>query len=223
MAMKQPPVRMSAAVLCVLDEVCAIKTILFSLLLIGSAPLAAGVAPGDPGLPETKSTADSQIAVDVTAAVETPLDYGAMSHQELTSLGTRWDTLSAEQRMALLREVKLRMAQQKVPDGVLMIRTQRRYGRLVRQSDGSVLRIETRVVQVRPANPTQNPGRRSFGVGFERRTAVAGAENRDASEQRDDAQGSQNEVNADTELPLQSPRTVPSSAPPAVLVNNRKP
>lgn len=40
----------------------------------------------------------------------------------------------------------------------------RRYGRLVRKADGSVVRIETQVVRIQGADP-----RRAYGVGFERR------------------------------------------------------
>jgi hypothetical protein len=96
-------------------------------------------------------------------------DFSNSTHHELTELGARWDELSDLERRLLLREVKLRMAQRKDSDGVLMIRTQRRYGRIYRNSDGRVLRIETQVVQVRPL---EGAGQRTgFGVGFERRSA----------------------------------------------------
>lgn len=116
-------------------------------------------------------------AGDVEAAtVSQPLDYSEKSDVELTRLGARWDELSKPERDALLREVKLRMAQRKDADGVLMIRTQRRYGRIYR-SDGRYLKIETKVVQVRPADPDAIAngvdGPREFGVGFEKRTARA--------------------------------------------------
>lgn len=97
-------------------------------------------------------------------------DYSTSTHNELTALGARWDELADTERRALLREVKLRMAQRKDADGVLMIRTQRRYGRIFRHSDGRVLRIETQVVQVRPVAPGEGPS--GFGVGYERRSAV---------------------------------------------------
>lgn len=103
-------------------------------------------------------------------------DYSSYSHHQLTELGTRWDELGEAERRALLQEVKHRMAQQKDADGVLQIRTQRRYGRIVRQSDGRVLRIETQVVEVRPVRRPPSP-ERSFGVGFENRTkAESGTE-----------------------------------------------
>ena len=60
-------------------------------------------------------------------------DYSTSTDYELTSLGARWDELSGPERAALLREVKLRMARRKDANGVLMIRTQRRYGRVLRR------------------------------------------------------------------------------------------
>lgn len=98
--------------------------------------------------------------------------YAEKTHQELTELTAQWDSLDDSQRRALLTEVKMRMARSKGRDGVIRIRTQRRYGRIIRKSDGSVLRIETRVVRVRPARP----GKESYGVGFERRVARKEAE-----------------------------------------------
>jgi len=109
------------------------------------------------------------------APVEVP-DYSSFSHHQLTELGARWDELGEGERRALLQEVKHRMARQKGSDGVLQIRAQRRYGRIVRQSDGRVLRIETQVVEVRPVPRPPSP-ERSFGVGFENRNrAENGAE-----------------------------------------------
>ena len=96
-------------------------------------------------------------------------DYSKKTHHELTELSTRWDELDSAQRRALLQEVKLRMARSKGAENVLTIRTQRRYGRIVRKSDGRVLRIETQVVQVRPARPQAADVQPGFGVGFERR------------------------------------------------------
>lgn len=101
-----------------------------------------------------------------------PLDYGDRSDYQLTELGARWDDLSRPEREALLREVKLRMAQRKDADGVLMIRTQRRYGRIYR-SNGRYLKIETKVVRVRPSTVAPGQGPNEFGVGFEQRTASA--------------------------------------------------
>lgn len=100
------------------------------------------------------------------------LDYDRKSDYELTRLGARWDELSVPERQALLKEVKLRMAQRKDADGVLMIRTQHRYGRVYR-GNGRYLKIETKVVRVRPAGgATKSAGTTGFGVGYEQRNST---------------------------------------------------
>jgi hypothetical protein len=134
-----------------------------------------------------------------------PLDYTDKSDIELTRLGARWDDLSKPERDALLREVKLRMAQRKDADGVLMIRTQRRYGRIYRSEDGRYLKIETKVVRVRPAGPGSRSdgaqGPKEFGVGFEQRTANEGDPPENVSEGK------------------QTPNDVAAEAPPVMRVN----
>jgi len=95
-------------------------------------------------------------------------DYSKSTDHELTRLGARWDSLSAPERESLLREVKLRMAQRKDSDGVLMIRTQRRYGS-VYGGKGRYLKIETKVIRVRPSSGSTSSA--GFGTGFEQRNA----------------------------------------------------
>jgi hypothetical protein len=104
--------------------------------------------------------------------------YADHSDQELTSIAADWEALSEDERRALLTEMRGRMAAKK-DDGdgrVIAIRTQRRYGRLVRQPDGSLVRVETteQVVQYRRV-PEGEAGDRAFGVGFERRAGEAPA------------------------------------------------
>jgi hypothetical protein len=96
--------------------------------------------------------------------------YAQMSNEELTTLTTTWDQLSQEERRALLTEVRLRMAQTERP--IIQIKTERRYGRVIQNPDGSVVRIETReqLVQYRRA-PDDDNEQRAFGVGFEQRIA----------------------------------------------------
>ena len=131
-------------------------------------PVAHARAPEEPAANPAK-TAD---AIPLGEAVEALIpDYSQLTHHQLTRIGARWDELDELERRGLLQEVKLRRARQKGKEGVLQIRTQRRYGRLVRRSDGQVLRIETKVVQLKPRRV--NPAERSFGVGFERRHAEA--------------------------------------------------
>ena len=108
-------------------------------------------------------------------------DLSQRSDTELTALTAQWSQLSPEQRRRLLAEVRGRMVnnrQVQRPQGVVV---QRRYGRVVRKSDGSVV-VQTRVVQIRPrqdprlsAGSTSNNGeaaapRVTFGIGFEQRT-----------------------------------------------------
>jgi hypothetical protein len=108
-------------------------------------------------------------------------DLSQRSDSELTALTAQWSQLSPEQRRRLLAEVRGRMVnnrQVQRPQGVVV---QRRYGRVVRKSDGSVV-VQTRVVQIRPrqdprvsASSTANNSdaaapRVTFGIGFEQRT-----------------------------------------------------
>lgn len=120
---------------------------------------------------------EANLPVSTPQLVNSPLqpappDYSGSTDHELTRLGARWDSLSAPEKEALLREVKLRMAQRKDSDGVLMIRTQRRYGR-VYSGNGRYLKIETKVIRVRPSSGRNgNDGDSAgFGTGFEQRNA----------------------------------------------------
>ena len=138
-----------------------------------AVPAAADAAPEPSGVSTTEPMAMEQL-------VDSPLrrlpDYSNVSDHELTRLGAEWDDLNKDEKEALLREVKMRMAQRKDRDGVLMIRTQRRYGRVY--GGGQYLKIETKVVRITPGssatsgNPEGSAAGRGFGVGFEQRTAA---------------------------------------------------
>lgn len=108
-------------------------------------------------------------------------------------MASNWDGLDAATRRTLLKEMQRRMASARrarsgnrnpeVGQGVLQIRTERRFGRRVRQSDGSLVTIETRVVRVRQraaatgqsvvteVTADQRAAER-FGLGFEQRSAA---------------------------------------------------
>jgi hypothetical protein len=114
------------------------------------------------------------------AAPEAPLpSYAAYSNEALTELTARWDTLNVHERRALLTEVRQRMALPSAGSAPrLQIRTERRYGRIIRRADGRLIRIETQVVHVRPApgmtvvvDERSNTGS-GFGTGFEHRSGV---------------------------------------------------
>ena len=96
------------------------------------------------------------------AAEPTPVSYASVSDQELTDIAARWDDLDAQQRRAVLSEVKMRMKRNGTAQGVLRVKVGRRYGTVVRRADGTTatLRIEVRSVR---------KGSQGFGVGFERR------------------------------------------------------
>ncbi len=96
--------------------------------------------------------------------------YADRTDDELTQIAAGWEQLSQDERRELLAEVRTRMAkagETAVP--IVRIQTQRRYGRIVRQPDGSVLHIEERrgTVEYRPM-PEDAAGR-PFGIGFEHR------------------------------------------------------
>ena len=91
------------------------------------------------------------------------VSYASVSDEDLTAIAARWDDLDAQQRRALLSEVKLRMKRNGTADGVLQVNVRRRYGKVVRHPNGATatLRVEVRSVR--------KPGSQDFGVGFEQR------------------------------------------------------
>ncbi len=106
--------------------------------------------------------------------------YAEHTDVELTATAADWETLSEDDRRALLTEMRSRMALKKDAGKVIAIKTQRRYGRIVRKPDGSLVRIETTEHLVRfqrvpdgvsEAASDELPGTagQAFGVGFEAR------------------------------------------------------
>ncbi len=95
--------------------------------------------------------------------------YAEKTDLELTQLAAGWEVLSDEQRRALLTEIKARMHANSAKRGVLTIKTERRYGRIVRRPDGSLVRIETTEQVVRYQAVPEGAADRPFGVGFEQR------------------------------------------------------
>jgi hypothetical protein len=107
--------------------------------------------------------------------------YASRTDEELTKIAADWEQLSLDERRALLSEVRSRMADARVAVPVVRIETQRRYGRIVRQPDGTVLHIERRegTVEYRPLPQDaeerplpQDAEGRPFGIGFEHRVGV---------------------------------------------------
>ncbi|MGK0224408.1 MAG: hypothetical protein ACI9ON_003661 [Limisphaerales bacterium] len=118
-------------------------------------------------------------------------DLNNKTDQELTELTARWGDLSPAERRILLAEVRTRMQlrrQQTIRQHsgrqqtriVPKVRVTRRYGRIVRKEDGTVV-VQTQTIdpqgrqtvseQPAPAQPTtgRRNGRVTFGFGFERR------------------------------------------------------
>jgi len=150
-------------------EVRIIKGIALVMLVAASLPGLAGAA--EPGERAGPGVASRSVANAPTKTAP----YQAHSDEQLTVLAAQWDSLDTHQRRALLTEMKSRMARGGKREPVLHIRTERRYGRIIRQPDGRVIRIETNVVRVQPVTPEMLARVRShggFGLGFEHRVGL---------------------------------------------------
>ncbi|MCR9276463.1 MAG: hypothetical protein NXH85_00720 [Pseudomonadaceae bacterium] len=138
-----------------------------------SAPAAAPVA-------KTAASNDGE-----SQAEPANISYAQSTDEQLTTMAADWSSLSAAERRALLTEVKSRMARERQNQAngqngqspTVRITTTRRFGRVVRQPDGSLVRIETSVVQVRKAE--RNADRPGFGAGFENRHSDPEVQTRD--------------------------------------------
>jgi hypothetical protein len=102
--------------------------------------------------------------------------YADKTDRELTELAAGWESLSEDERRALLTEIKARMHTNSDKAPVLTIHTERRYGRIVRQPDGSLVRIETTEHIVRYQPMPEDAGDRPFGLGFEQRAGAGGTQ-----------------------------------------------
>ncbi|MCZ6642475.1 MAG: hypothetical protein O7F71_12930 [Gammaproteobacteria bacterium] len=96
-----------------------------------------------------------------------PVSYTTKTDQELNNLLADSDSLQEGERRALFREVKLRMIRNKDQGSVISIRPEIRFGRIVRRSDGKVLRIQAGVIRIRPVPKDEQV----YGVGFKQRHA----------------------------------------------------
>ena len=103
------------------------------------------------------------VANDDSRSQPARVSYASVSDDDLTAIAARWDDLDAQQRRALLSEVKMRMKRNGTAEGVLQVNVRRRYGTVVRHSNGATatLRVEVRSVK--------KQGGQDFGVGFEKR------------------------------------------------------
>ena len=102
-------------------------------------------------------------------------DYSDKSDEELTVLTSQWADLAPADRRALLAEVRGRMnAPQQASNTIKpRVKITRRYGRIVRKSDGSVVVqtiVEPAQAETGQVSVQQGSGRITFGFGFERRS-----------------------------------------------------
>jgi hypothetical protein len=133
--------------------------------------------------------------------------YAEKTDRELTALAAGWETLSEDERRALLTEIKSRMHTNSAKAPVLTIQTERRYGRIVRQPDGSLVRIETTEHVVRFQRLPEDAGDRPFGLGFEQRVVAGGG----TPPSGDASQSPEPQPNAPS-------TTVPPTPPPVIQV-----
>lgn len=103
--------------------------------------------------------------------------YAGISNEQLAEVADRWEDLNQNQRRWFFVEVRKRLM---ATDGVPAIRigASARFGQVVRNRDGSVVRIDTTPGTARPAGTTDaRDDPRAYGLGFERRLEVqAGSE-----------------------------------------------
>lgn len=113
-----------------------------------------------------KPAADVLPGAESELPVSRPISYANATNEELDALGARWGYLSAPERRALLAEVRRRMAQGSNVSGnvgKVRIQTTRQFG-VVKRPDGTMIRVERRVIRMIPAE-------QGYGTGFEQRTA----------------------------------------------------
>ena len=124
--------------------------------LLSAGALGAAQAPSSPEQPSAPAPSEPSL-----------VSYAEATDRELTELAARWDDLSAGQRRALLSEMKLRMARHGAADGRLRIAVTRRYGTVVRHSNGATATLRIELRSLKSAQP-------SFGAGFEQRVLQEG-------------------------------------------------
>jgi len=83
--------------------------------------------------------------------------YHAKTNQELNDLLAKRSALSPIEQRMLVREVKMRMVRSRDRQGVLVMRTQRSFGRVSQRPDGSVVSSKTTVIQAQPVERASAP------------------------------------------------------------------
>ena len=133
-----------------------------------------------------KETLPSYPAENTELPQSTRVSYTNATDQELNALGAQWARLSAAERRALLAEVRMRWARDRNGSTRVRIQATRQFG-VVRQADGTTIRVERRIIRMIPAD-------KGYGAGFEQRV-----------ERRDDVPSSERGgVGSDTPVGLKS-------------------
>lgn len=91
------------------------------------------------------------------------ISYANATDLELKSLGEQWAMLSAPERRALLAEVRMRWARDHNGSTRVRIQATRQFG-VVRQPDGTTIRVERRIIRMFPVDNDKG-----YGTGFEQR------------------------------------------------------
>ena len=108
-------------------------------------------------------------ADEAPAASPPPLNpYAMLTNEQLAGVADRWDALDQDQRRWFFAEVRKRLT----ADGGaadIPIRSNVRFGQVVRARDGTVVRIGKVEVARQPRAAASRNDPRAYGFGFERR------------------------------------------------------
>lgn len=95
--------------------------------------------------------------------------YQAHTDEDLSEIASDWQSLTTEERRDYFIEIRRRMAEAgKKREDPPRIVGERRFGRIIPQPDGSILRIEG-VVRYREGDATGTATPPGYGTGFEQR------------------------------------------------------
>ena len=135
------------------------------------------VSARQPVAPNTSRPNTSRaVAVEPSGSMVNP--YTSFSNEQLAGLADAWVELDRDERRWFFVEVRKRLtANGSAPE--IPIRSSARFGQIVRNRDGTVVRIEAvRVTEQRRRQPNAREARRdprAYGLGFERRRQVLGS------------------------------------------------
>ena len=135
------------------------------------------VSARQPVTPNTSKPNTSRVvATEPSRSMVNP--YTGFSNEQLAGLADAWVELDRDERRWFFVEVRQRLtANGSAPE--IPIRSSARFGQIVRNRDGTVVRIEAvRITEQRRRQPNAREARRdprAYGLGFERRRQVLGS------------------------------------------------